>query len=143
MGLPYERQILRLLQELSHYQVVVRHCRQEKAKYTEELEKTCREIEQAVYEMEEKQQTVLSENLFIADGSDIMSYLRDHQEQIPGYNIKELQKIKKEHLFGLKIHGIIELVDKIKCFVHSLKWNRCAEIWILIQIRTAWISESV
>ena len=22
-------------------------------------------------------------------------------------------------------------------------WNRCAEIWILIQIRTAWISESV
>lgn len=143
MGLPYERQILRLLQELSHYQVVVRHCRQEKAKYTEELEKTCREIEQAVYEMEEKQQTVLSENLFIADGSDIMSYLRDHQEQIPGYNIKELQKIKKEHLFGAEIHGIIELVDKIKCFVYSLKWNRCAEIWILIQIRTAWISESV
>lgn len=137
MGLPYERQILRLLQELSHYQVVVRHCRQEKAKYTEELEKTCREIEQAVYEMEEKQQTVLSENLFIADGSDIMSYLRHHQEQIPGYNIKELQKIKKEHLFGAKIHGIIELVDKIKCFVHSLKWNMCAEIWILIQIRTA------
>lgn len=137
MGLPYERQILRILQELSHYQVVVRHCRQEKAKYTEELEKTCREIEQAVYEMEEKQQTVLSENLFIADGSDIMSYLRDHQEQIPGYNIKELQKIKKEHLFGAKIHGIIELVDKIKCFVHSLKWNMCAEIWILIQIRTA------
>lgn len=61
MGLPYERQILRLLQELSHYQVVVRHCRQEKAKYTEELEKTCREIEQAVYEMEEKQQVVLSQ----------------------------------------------------------------------------------
>lgn len=61
MGLPYERQILRLLQELSHYQVVVRHCRQEKAKYTEELEKTCREIEQAVYEMEEKQQAVLSQ----------------------------------------------------------------------------------
>ena len=85
MGLPYERQILRLLQELSYYQVVVRHCRQEKAKYTEELEKTGREIEQAVYEMDEKQQTVLSENLFIADGSDIMSYLRDHQEQIPGY----------------------------------------------------------
>lgn len=85
MGLPYERQILRLLQELSHYQVVVRHCRQEKAKYTEELEKTCREIEQAVYEMEEKQQAVLSENLFIADGSEIMSYPRDHQEQIPGY----------------------------------------------------------
>lgn len=49
------------MQELSHYQVVVRHCRQEKAKYTEELEKTCREIEQAVYEMEEKQQTVLSQ----------------------------------------------------------------------------------
>ena len=61
MELPYERQILRLLQELSHYQVVVRHCRQEKAKYTEELEKTCREIEQAVYEMEEKQQAVLSQ----------------------------------------------------------------------------------
>ena len=59
--MPYERQILRLLQELSHYQVVVRHCRQEKAKYTEELEKTCREIEQAVYEMEEKQQAVLSQ----------------------------------------------------------------------------------
>ena len=61
MGLPYERQILRLLQELSHYQVVVRHCRQEKAKYTDELEKTCREIEQAVYEMEEKQQAALSQ----------------------------------------------------------------------------------
>ena len=63
----------------------MRHCRQENAKYTDELEKTCREIERAVYEMEEKQQTVLSENLFIADGSDIMSYLRDHQEQILGY----------------------------------------------------------
>ena len=25
----------------------------------------------------------------------------------------ELQKIKKEHLFGNKIHGIIESVDKI------------------------------
>lgn len=100
------------MQELSHYQVVVRHCRQEKAKYTEELEKTCSEIEQAVYEMEEKQQTVLSENLFIVDGSDIMSYLRNHQEQIPGYNIKELQKIKKEHLFGAKIHGIIELISR-------------------------------
>lgn len=61
MGLPYERQILQLLQELSHYQVVVRHCRQEKAKYTEELEKTCREIERAVYEMEEKQHAALSQ----------------------------------------------------------------------------------
>ena len=61
MELPYERQILRLLQELSHYQVVVKHCRQEKAKYTDELEQTCREIERAVYEMEEKQQTALSQ----------------------------------------------------------------------------------
>lgn len=59
MGLPYERQILWLLQELSHYQVVVRHCRQEKASYTEKLEKTCKEIEHAVYEMEEKQQAAL------------------------------------------------------------------------------------
>lgn len=58
MGLPYERQILWLLHELSHYQVVVKHCRQEKAKYADELEKTCREIEQAVYEMEENQQTL-------------------------------------------------------------------------------------
>lgn len=61
MELPYERQILRLLQELSHYQVVVRHCRQENAKYTDELEKTCREIERAVYEMEEKQQAAFSQ----------------------------------------------------------------------------------
>ena len=61
MGLPYERQIFQLLQEHSHYRVVVRHCRQENAKYTDELEKTCREIERAVYEMEEKQQMVLSQ----------------------------------------------------------------------------------
>ena len=61
MELPYERQILRLLQEHSHYRVVVRHCRQENAKYTDELEKTCREIERAVYEMEEKQQAALSQ----------------------------------------------------------------------------------
>lgn len=47
MGLPYEKQILKLLQELSHYQIVMRHCRQEKAKYTDEIEKTCSEIELA------------------------------------------------------------------------------------------------
>ncbi len=48
MGLPYERQILRLLQELSHYQVVVRHCRQEKRniqrslrKHAERLSRLC------------------------------------------------------------------------------------------------------
>lgn len=61
MGLPYERQILKLLQELSHYQIVMRHCRQEKARYTDEMEKICNEIERAVHKMEEKQQEALSE----------------------------------------------------------------------------------
>ena len=61
MGLPYEKQILKLLQELSHYQIVMRHCRQEKAKYTDEIEKTCSEIELAVHKMQEKQQEALSQ----------------------------------------------------------------------------------
>ena len=68
MGLPYEKQILKLLQELSHYQIVMRHCRQEKAKYTDEIEKTCSEIEKtcseielAVHKMQEKQQEALSQ----------------------------------------------------------------------------------
>lgn len=61
MGLPYERQILKLLQELSHYQTVMRYSRQEKAKYTNEIEKTCGEIECAVHKMKEKQQEALSQ----------------------------------------------------------------------------------
>lgn len=61
MGLPYEGQILKLLQELSHYQIVMRHCKQEKAKYTDEIEKTCKEIECAIFKMKEKQQEALSQ----------------------------------------------------------------------------------
>lgn len=61
MVLPYERQILKLLQELSHYQIVMRYSRQEKAKYTDEIEKICGEIECAVHKMKEKQQEALSE----------------------------------------------------------------------------------
>ena len=61
MELPYERQIFKLLQELSHYQTVMRHCRQEKAKYTDEIEKKCSEIEHAVLRLEEKQQEALSQ----------------------------------------------------------------------------------
>lgn len=61
MGLPYEKQIHKLLQELSHYQTVMRHCKQEKAKYTDEIEKTCGDIELAVRKMKEKQQEALSQ----------------------------------------------------------------------------------
>lgn len=61
MGLPYEKQIHKLLLELSHYQTVMRHCKQEKAKYTDEIEKTCKEIERAIFEMKEKQQEALSQ----------------------------------------------------------------------------------
>ena len=59
MGLPYEKQIHKLLLELSHYQIVMRHCKQEKAKYTDEIEKTYKEIECAIFKMKEKQQEAL------------------------------------------------------------------------------------
>ena len=65
--------------------------------------------------------------VLLLDGERQVRYEISAMMQIIGKNnrknIKELQKIKKEHLFGAKIHGIIELVDKIKCFVHSLKRN--------------------
>ncbi len=35
MSLPYEEQIMQLLQELGHYQVIIRRCRLEKLPYYE------------------------------------------------------------------------------------------------------------
>lgn len=51
MFLPYERQITELLQELMHFRAVAVRSQQEKARYAEELNETCQEIEQALYEM--------------------------------------------------------------------------------------------
>ena len=61
MPLPYERQIMHLLQEIGHYQVIIRRCRKEKLTYMDELSSTCKEIEQMVYELEKKQQPALSQ----------------------------------------------------------------------------------
>lgn len=49
MFLPYERQITELLQELMHFRAVAVRSQQEKARYAEELNETCQEIEQALY----------------------------------------------------------------------------------------------
>ena len=55
MALPYELQIQQLLQELGHYQAVIRSCRKEKPRYLEDLCLTCkRKSKKAIYELEEK-----------------------------------------------------------------------------------------
>ena len=61
MALPYELQIQQLLQELGHYQAVIRSCRKEKPRYLEDLCLTCTAIEKEIYELEEKQQLALSQ----------------------------------------------------------------------------------
>ena len=58
MFLPYERQITELLQELMHFRAVAVRSQQEKARYAEELNETCQEIEQALYEMGKRQTIV-------------------------------------------------------------------------------------
>ena len=48
MALPYERQIVRLLRELTWYQMLAAHCRRDRAQYGKELQDVCREIERAL-----------------------------------------------------------------------------------------------
>lgn len=119
MGLPYERQILRLLQELSHYQVVVRHCRQEKAKYTEELEKTCREIEQAVYEMEEKQQAVLSQwrKINEQERSRIIFPVVNGVEKMAEYAEKKGCGAMGQYLEAMIMEEILGILDQTECYL--------------------------
>ena len=119
MGLPYERQILRLLQELSHYQVVVRHCRQEKAKYTEELEKTCREIEQAVYEMEEKQQAVLSQwrKINEQERSRIIFPVVNGVEKMAEYAEKKGCRAMGQYLEAMIMEEILGILDQTECYL--------------------------
>ena len=68
MFLPYERQITELLQELMHFRAVAVRSQQEKARYAEELNETCQEIEQALYEMGKRQTIVLRQWETISDG---------------------------------------------------------------------------
>ena len=119
MGLPYKRQILRLLQELSHYQVVVRHCRQEKAKYTEELEKTCREIEQAVYEMEEKQQAVLSQwrKINEQERSRIIFPVVNGVEKMAEYAEKKGCGAMGQYLEAMIMEEILGILDQTECYL--------------------------
>lgn len=119
MGLPYERQILRLLQELSYYQVVVRHCRQEKAKYTEELEKTCREIEQAVYEMEEKQQAVLSQwrKINEQERSRIIFPVVNGVEKMAEYAEKKGCGAMGQYLEAMIMEEILGILDQTECYL--------------------------
>ena len=119
MGLPYERQILRLLQELSHYQVVVRHCRQEKAKYTEELEKTCREIEQAVYEMEEKQQAVLSQwrKINEQERSRIIFPVVNGVEKMAEYAEKKGCRAMGQYLEAMIMEEILGILDQTEYYL--------------------------
>lgn len=48
MSLPYEKQIMQLLQELGHYQVIIRRCRREKLPYYENKE-AAEDVRQEAY----------------------------------------------------------------------------------------------
>lgn len=61
MALPYERQIWKLLQELLQYRAVAERSRQEKARYAEDLWRTCKEIEQALDELGKHQKCALEQ----------------------------------------------------------------------------------
>ena len=67
MFLPYERQITELLQELMHFRAVTVRSQQEKARYAEELSETCKEIEQALYEIGKRQTLALRQWENISD----------------------------------------------------------------------------
>ena len=93
MFLPYERQITELLQELMHFRAVAVRSQQEKARYAEELNETCQEIEQALYEMGKRQTIVLRQWETISDGdrSRILSPVSEGVEKMSSCTEKRLQ----------------------------------------------------
>ena len=113
MSLPYEKQIMQLLQELGHYQVIIRRCRREKLPYMEELRTSCKEIEQAVYELEEKQQLALSQwrSTPEEERSRILFHLTDGLEQMNVLAEKKGCKAIGEYLEAFIMDEILELLD--------------------------------
>ena len=113
MSLPYERQVMHLLQELGHYQVIIRRCRKEKLPYMDELCATCKEIEQAVYELEEKQQLALSQwrSAGEEERSRILFPLTDGLEQMTVLAEQKGCKAIGEYLEVFIMDEILELLD--------------------------------
>lgn len=113
MSLPYERQIMHLLQELGHYQVIIRRCRKEKLPYMDELSSTCKEIEQAVYELEEKQQLALSQwrSTKEEERNRILFPLTDGLEQMTVLAEQKGCKAIGEYLEAFIMDEILELLD--------------------------------
>lgn len=113
MSLPYERQIMHLLQELGHYQVIIRRCRKEKLPYMNELCSTCKEIEQAVYQLEEKQQLALSQwrSTKEEERSRILFPLTDGLEQMTVLAEQKGCKVISEYLEAFIMDEILELLD--------------------------------
>ena len=95
MSLPYEKQIMQLLQELGHYQVIIRRC------------------EQAVYELEEKQQLALSQwrSTPEEERSRILFPLTDGLEQMTVLAEKKGCKAIGEYLEAFIMDEILELLD--------------------------------
>ena len=113
MALPYELQIQQLLQELGHYQAVIRSCRKEKPRYLEDLCLTCKEIEKAVCELEEKQQLALSQwrETDEQEKTRILFPLTDGLEQMSCLAEKKGCKAVGEYLESFIMNKILELLD--------------------------------
>lgn len=113
MSLPYEKQITRLLQELMHFRAVEIHCRQERARYAEELSETCNEIEQALYEMGNCQKIALNQwrNISQGDRSRILSPVSEGVEKMTVLAQQEGCKAMGEYLEASVMEEILMLLD--------------------------------
>ena len=113
MFLPYERQITELLQELMHFRAVAVRSQQEKARYAEELNETCQEIEQALYEMGKRQTIVLRQWETISDGdrSRILSPVSEGVEKMTVLAQKKGCKAMGEYLVASVMEEVLMMLD--------------------------------
>ena len=113
MFLPYERQITELLQELMHFRAVAVRSQQEKARYAEELSETCKEIEQALYEIGKRQTLALRqwENISDRERSRILIPVSEGVEKMTALAQQKGCKAMGEYLEVSVMEEVLMILD--------------------------------
>ena len=113
MALPYERQIVRLLRELTWYQMLAAPCRRDRAQYGKELQDVCREIERALRKLEEKQHSVFVQwkTLDLQDRNRLLLPVVQGTEEMTALAEKKGWEAIGEYLEACIMEEVLDLLD--------------------------------
>jgi hypothetical protein len=113
MALPYERQIVKLLRELTWHRMIAAYSRQDRAQYTKELQDTCREIERALRTLEEKQHSVFVQwkELGTQDKNRLLLPVMQGAEEMTALAAEKGWEAIGEYLEACIMEDVLDLLD--------------------------------